>query len=216
MLDIENRGGIAVIHMRQLTNVLGTELMRRVAAAFAYVLPSRAVVLTGHGDTFAIGGSSAAGVAERTEFAVAERAVIAAVVRHPRPVVAALNGDALDLGFAVAAAADVRVMARGSIGCTRDGTTAGSLTAESVAVIEALAGPERQAVLHDGRTYCAQEALSLALVDEVCSLTGLLDLACAKAEELSTTGRPAGEPGGYRADRRGPTAGALSAPPGEW
>ncbi|MPY99171.1 MAG: hypothetical protein GEU97_14455 [Actinophytocola sp.] len=113
MLDLEERDGVAVIHLRgHGHNRLDTALLRRLAAAMEYIGPTRPVVLTGHRRTFAIGAESTAEPALLT----AQDAALTAVAEHQGPVVAALNGDALDTGFALAAAADVRLMDGGLIG----------------------------------------------------------------------------------------------------
>ncbi|GAA5124131.1 enoyl-CoA hydratase-related protein [Haloechinothrix salitolerans] len=113
MLDLEERDGVAVIHLHGADhNRLDTALLRRLAAAMGFVGPTRPVVLTGHRRTFAIGAE----VAGTPELLAAQDDALRAVAEHQAPVVTALNGDALDTGFALAAAADVRLMERGLIG----------------------------------------------------------------------------------------------------
>lgn len=178
MLDIENRCGIAILHMRQEgANRLDVGLLRRLTAALEFVRRSRAVVLIGYGGTFAVG----TGLAPNDEMLVAEQAAVLAVARHPRPVVAAVNGDALDAGFALAAAADVRIMARGQIGLTREAAGLRSLTAEAAAAIRCAAGPLAESMLRTGGTCSADEAATLGLVEQICTPVGLLDEAVSRA-----------------------------------
>ncbi|MPY77988.1 MAG: hypothetical protein GEV04_05715 [Actinophytocola sp.] len=115
MLDLEERDGVAVIHLHgRGHNRLDTQLLWRLAAAMEFVGPSRPVVLTGHRATFAIGAEVAPPGAG--DLLAAQDTALRAVSGHPAPVIAAVNGDAIDTGFALAAAADFRLMERGLIG----------------------------------------------------------------------------------------------------
>lgn len=126
MLDLEERDGVAVIHLHgQGHNRLDIALLRRLAAAMEFVGPSRPVVLTGHRATFAIGAE----VTATGELFAAQDAALTAVAGHSAPVVAAVNGDAIDTGFALAAAADVRLMERGLIGTVFSPSGAAPLSA---------------------------------------------------------------------------------------
>lgn len=193
MLDIENRDGIAIVHMRrQGTNRLDAALLRRIAAAFEFVRGSRAVVLIGTGGTFAVGADAEppltgeARAAENTR--IAERAALLTVSRHPRPVVAAINGDALDAGFALAAAADVRIMTTGLIGVTPRIVEGGVLSTEAAEIIGRAAGPLTESILTRGATFLAEEAAAMGLVQRTCPSMRLLDEAVARAEALSARG----------------------------
>lgn len=125
MLDLEERDGVAVIHLHgQGHNRLDTALLRRLAAAVEFV-GTRPVVLTGHRRTFAIGAE----VAATPELLAAQDAALRAVIEHQAPVVAAVNGDALDAGFALAAAADMRLMERGLMGTVASARGAAPLSA---------------------------------------------------------------------------------------
>lgn len=116
MLDIEDRHGVAVLRMRRLgVNRLDVELLRRITAAFEFVGKSCGVVLTGYGSTFAIDAKGP----HTDDLALAQHAALTAVRAHQGPVIAAVNGDALDAGFELATAADIRLMARGVIGKPR-------------------------------------------------------------------------------------------------
>lgn len=181
MLDIENRGGIAIVHMRQGgANRLDVALLRRFTAALEFVRRSRAVVLIGYGGTFAVG----AGLPPDDEMLVAEQAAVLVVARHSRPVVAAVNGDALDTGFALAAAADVRIMARGQIGLTTPAVNLGFGTA-AVTAISCAAGPHAESLLRAGSTYSADDAVAVGLVEQTCTPVRLLDEAVARATVMS-------------------------------
>jgi enoyl-CoA hydratase/carnithine racemase len=128
MLDIEERHGVAVLHMRRPfgVNCLDIGLLQRITAALEFVGSARGVVLTGYRTTFAIEAETAF----TDDLHLAKRAALAAIRSHQGPVIAAVNGDALDTGFELASAADVRLMARGLIG-----TSTAPLTAADAAAI---------------------------------------------------------------------------------
>ena len=109
MIELEHAHGVAVVRMHEhRCGALTPSTLDRVVAALRYVGDSYAVVLTGWDDVFSRGW--AGGDAE-----LLERAVLA-VAHHPTPVVAAIAGDALGAGYALAAAADARVMSAGRLG----------------------------------------------------------------------------------------------------
>lgn len=184
MLDIENRGGVAIVHMRQEGgNRLGVDLLRRLTAALEFVRRSRAVVLIGYGGIFAVGS----GLPRTEEMLVAEQAAVLAVARHRRPVVAAVNGDALDTGFALAASADVRIMSRGQIGLTSSAAGPPSLTGAAADAVQRAIGPLAESTPAPGGTYSAHEALAVGLVDHVCNPKHLLDEAISWASAISAS-----------------------------
>lgn len=121
MLDIEDRHGVAVLHMRRQSgaNRLDAELLQRITAALEFVGTDRGVVLTGYGSTFAIDTEESL----TDDLRLAKRAALTAIHVHQGPVIAAINGDALDTGFELASAADIRLMARGRIGTRRAALT---------------------------------------------------------------------------------------------
>ncbi|SFQ77307.1 enoyl-CoA hydratase-related protein [Amycolatopsis rubida] len=97
MPELEYRAGTVILRFRAAARLDGAALL----AALDYVGP-KPVVLTGEGGRFAP-ASATARFSEAT----------AAVRRHPAPVVAAINGDATGAGYALAEAADLRIMAAG-------------------------------------------------------------------------------------------------------
>lgn len=137
MLDLEERHGVAVLHMRRPfgVNRLDVDLLRRITAALEFVRTTRGVVFTGYGSTFAIDATDP----HTDDLALARRAALSAVRSHQGPVIAAVNGDALDTGFELASAADVRLMARGLIGTRRAALTA--TQAAAIGLVEWSASP---------------------------------------------------------------------------
>ncbi|MDP3064320.1 MAG: enoyl-CoA hydratase-related protein [Chloroflexota bacterium] len=94
-------------------------LSNRVDAAMAWELQAACqrareedawvVVLTGRGAAFACGGERTPGLEEMERHQAAR-----AVAALDRPVVAAINGDALDQGLELALACDIRIAAKGA------------------------------------------------------------------------------------------------------
>ncbi|MGH3467357.1 MAG: enoyl-CoA hydratase-related protein [Thermocrispum sp.] len=153
MLDLENRDRVAIVHLRRCgPNQLSVELWHRIAAALRFVQRSDGIVLTGHDETFAVDAQHE----DPDELLVARYAALRAVRTHPRPVVAAVNGDALGAGFDLATAADVRLMSGGVIGTTRTV----SLTARAAAQIGLVELPTRTSRLLDEAVGRARSLLS--------------------------------------------------------
>jgi len=170
MLDLEERDGVAVIHLHgQGYNRLDIALSRRLAAAMEFVGPSRPVVLTGHRATFAIGAE----VTATGELFAAQDAALTAVAGHPAPVVAAVNGDAIDTGFALAAAADVRLMEHGLIGTVFSPCGAAPLSAVGRELVRA-AFARCGAPTSGAQTFTAAEAEAAGFVERPRRLTHLV------------------------------------------
>ncbi|MGH3449743.1 MAG: enoyl-CoA hydratase-related protein [Haloechinothrix sp.] len=183
MLDLESRDGIAIVHMRQ--GLLSTALLQRLAAALEFIRGPRAVVLTGYRSTFAIDAETEEQNGYRADdLLVAQQAALRAMIRHPRPIVAAINGDALDTGFALAAAADTRLMARGLIGTTRPLAGTGP-RATVVETISHAFGRDAQSMLAGGHTIGPAAAEAIGLVERATTPACLLDEAVDRARMLS-------------------------------
>lgn len=189
MLDIEERGGAVVVHMRQApVNVLRAAMLKRLAAAVDFAGDSRAVVLTGYRSTFAVGTTAsrtADSAAEAADLLASQHQLLRALVDRRGPVVAAINGDALDAGFALAAAADIRLMTRGTIGTTSRACGGDALTPAARDVIAEAAGPLAASMLLNGAVRTAHEAAASRLIDRVTTPCRLLDEAITTSAMLT-------------------------------
>jgi enoyl-CoA hydratase len=146
------------------------------------------VVITGTGRCFSAGVDLRAivdGGAEYTaRFMTALSAAFLAVFDHPAPVVAAINGHAIAGGCVFAMAADVRLMADGTIGLTELAVGA-MFPMSAVEICRHAMGPSvTQAALGAG-TVDVSTAAALGWVDEVVTAGELLPRATALAGELS-------------------------------
>ncbi|GAB3698005.1 enoyl-CoA hydratase/isomerase family protein [Saccharopolyspora tripterygii] len=156
MLDLEHRSAAALVRLRSAARrTLTADVLDGLAEAIVYIGPQRPIVLTGAHRDFAPDLDPTAGP-ERDAALKPLADVLDALRAHPLPVVAAINGDALGAGYALAEAADVRIMSAGTV---RPSSWRG--------------------------TGCrAAAALELGLVDRRCSRADLIRLALHEAGAL--------------------------------
>ncbi|GAA3565588.1 hypothetical protein GCM10022222_56680 [Amycolatopsis ultiminotia] len=162
MIELSGAPGVALVRIPATGAPDGPA---RIAAAVRYLGGGYAIVLTGSGP---------AAPAEQLADAVF------AIARHPRPVVAAFEGDVLGAGYALAAAAAVRVMAGGRLGLGRSF----ALPRPVEDLLRAHAGPH-WARIRAGHTFGPEAAFAAGLVETWCAPEDLLATAIAKAA-LST------------------------------
>ncbi|GHF93940.1 MULTISPECIES: enoyl-CoA hydratase-related protein [Amycolatopsis] len=115
MLDLQYLRGVVVVRLRALSrHTMDSCLLDRLGAALTYIGSDRSIVLTGIGDVFA---PDIAADSDLVKAKVLSRVheVRRAIAAHPHPVAAAINGDAIGAGWALAEAADVRIMSGGVI-----------------------------------------------------------------------------------------------------
>lgn len=122
-IDLERRGAIAIVTMNNpaARNALDLQMRRSLLATFVDLAEQddvRAVLLTGVGDAFCsgadvgkMGGRDLAGSRQRMK---TMHAMIQAVHGLDKPVVAAVRGPAVGIGFSLAMACDVVVASAGA------------------------------------------------------------------------------------------------------
>lgn len=188
LLHLDRRGEVAVLRMqRGKVNALDLELLLAVAEAMEQ-LTDVAVVLTGAGSCFSAGVDLRRivdGDAEHTDtFLTALSRALLAVFRHPRPVVAALNGHAIAGGAALAAAADVRLMSGGSVGLTELRVGVPFPTA-ALEIVRYAVGPAAHPLALFAELHDPRQAKALGLVHDVCGPERLLEDALGWADRLA-------------------------------
>lgn len=115
MLDLQYLRGTVVVRLRTLPRqTMDAVLLDRLSAALTYIGSDRSIVLTGIGDVFAPDLTADDDIVKAKVLSRTHE-VRRAIAAHPHPVVAAINGDAICAGWALAEAADVRIMSGGVI-----------------------------------------------------------------------------------------------------
>lgn len=193
-VTVERRGAAAWITLPRPAIDAGVlRALRDACEAASDDADVRAVVLTGEGGTFSSGWDGAAFAGESPE-ALLESFRVGGVLGDPfgcftdspKPVIAAINGDALGGGLALALAADIRVAADGAaFGLPEDRPPMGG----SIQRLSRLIGRGRALeMILTGETIDAKEALRIGLVSEVVARGKLETRAQAIAEKLAERG----------------------------
>lgn len=188
MIELEQRGEVAVLTLAHgKVNALDLDLLLALEREVGQLRDS-ALVLTGAGSSFCAGVDLRAVLdgspAETRTFLSALSAAVLALFRHPRPVVAAVNGHAIAGGCVLAAAADLRLMSAGTMGLPelRVGV---SFPTAALEVVRHAVGAHAQRLVLGADLIDAERALGIGLVDEVCSAEQLLDRAVDVARRLA-------------------------------
>lgn len=154
----------------------------------------RALVVTGAGDAFSVGREAppqelAAAPAEERRAWITGRQVAAAMAALPMPVVAALNGDALDHGLELALAADLRIAASHARLGIRDLPMGTFPWDGGTQRLPRLAGPAwARDLLLTGRLVDAAQALEIGLVNRLAEPGQLAQEARRLAEAIAAGG----------------------------
>jgi len=188
MLRVEERADVAVVELRHgKVNAQDLELLQLLADTMDG-LTDAAVVLTGAGSSFSAGVDLRRVVTgddeHIDEFLTALSRALLAVFRHPRPVVAAVNGHAIAGGCVLAAAADVRLMSAGSIGLTELRVGVPFPTA-AIEIVRYAVGLTAHPLALFAQLHDPQEAQAMGLIHGVCEPERLLDEAVDRATRLA-------------------------------
>lgn len=183
-IEIERDGGVAVVTISNpgRKNALTAEMREALLAAFAGFAGDdtvRAVVLTGAGEAFCSGAD--VGAMDRPDFPVLRarmktmHAMIRAIHDLDKPVVAAVRGVAVGLGWSLALACDLVFAAESAkfgqvfrkVGLAPDGGAVWFLTRQ-------LGFARAKELVYSARMVAAQEALALGLAQRVVADADLL------------------------------------------
>jgi enoyl-CoA hydratase len=173
LLASHTDAGVATLTLNrpEKRNALSIELREELAAALAAIaddVDARCTVITGAGPAFCggmditqFGGDRA----HRERLLAANEACFAALIDHPVPLIAAVNGPALGGGFALAALCDLRLAGRSaSFGFPEVGR---GIPASLGAAMAALPPAAARDLVLTGRLIDAAEALRIGLVGKV-------------------------------------------------
>ncbi len=185
---------ILTLNRPQKHNAFNLQLLREMEEAFSDLAGNpdvRLAIMTGAGNKSFSSGVDLAelikfkNLAEARRFALQLEETNAALLRFPKPLIAAINGYAFGGGFGLASSADVRIMVEDSkIGfpAVRLGAI---LPVGCTLRLNALIGSGRsRELLLTGRIVEAREALQIGLVNAITSRESLMDEAKRIAEEI--------------------------------
>ena len=191
MIRFEERGhvGLLTIERPERRNALTGDMCDEMCAHLEASHAQRAIVITGAGSAFCAGadllsrfdpeGDVEAAHGGDTFRPAFERA-LDAIVDHPAPVIAAINGPAMGAGMQIAVACDLRVAAPGARLAIPGGKLGIHLSATNIWRLATLVGQgAARDFLLAGRMVSAEEAVHLGLVQRLAddALAAALDLA---------------------------------------
>ncbi len=195
VLLIERRGPVLVLRVNRPAkrNAVNSEVRQALAAALAQAEhddAARCVVLTGAGEVAFVAGADITEMAEREPCEqgrfMREARIFEVVARHPKPVIAAVNGVALGAGLELALAADIRLAAPharfGQPEVNLGLIPGGGATQRLPRVVgEGMA----MKMILTGEPIGAEDALRVGLVQELVPMTTLLERAVALGEIIA-------------------------------
>ena len=196
MLSLETRDGIAVLRMvHGKANAQDLEFCTALTERMAEIeaLPSRALVIVGHGRFFSGGvdlkRALAGGVDYLRDFMPALVRCFEAVFFHPKPVVSAVNGHAVAGGCILACCGDRRLMTRderASIGLPELHVGV-PFPPAALEILRFVCSPRHlQTLLGGGRSVRPGEALEAGLVDTLAAPDALESEALEVARHLAS------------------------------
>ncbi len=194
LIQREDRCGIAFLRMeRGKVNALDVELLKEFSSLLDELETSsvEAVVLTGAGPVFSAGVDLLRLVNEGPEYVRELLFLFETTIRRlfafPKPTVAAVNGHAIAGGYFLMAACDRRIMALGGgkVGVPEllVGVPFPPITFE---ILRAVNPNLVRSLVYTGRTFLAEEALCLGVVDDTAAPAGLCDRAYEEARRLAS------------------------------
>ncbi len=193
MIEVTELNGVAVLQMRHgKANALDVDLCTALKTTLEQVATtSKAVVLTGQEKIFSAGVDLVRLLKDGEDYRGALLKALGdalhALLTHPKPLIAAINGHAIAGGCILACAADHRIMIRehGRIGVP-ELTVGVPFPPMALEILRFAVPPQhfRQLVFR-GLTYTPDRAHACGLVDELVAVEALSDRARTCALELA-------------------------------
>ncbi|MGZ4709419.1 MAG: enoyl-CoA hydratase/isomerase family protein [Acidimicrobiales bacterium] len=188
-LELSDEGTVTIVRLLHgKVNAMDVELMRELRRTFDELPPGGAVVVTGNGRAFSAGVDLRRVVEGGPEY-VAEflpvfSDALLAVLTHPGPVVAAVDGHAIAGGAILALACDYRIMAAGRFGVPELAVGVPFPTVPLEILRLAGTAAFRPAVLRRS-TLLVEEAVAKGLIDDAAEPERLMDAALAQSKALA-------------------------------
>jgi len=195
MIHREDKDGTALLRLEHgKVQALDLELLEDIQRAFNEIGRSnaRAVVLTGTGGSFSAGVDLFrvvdGGRAYIERFLPALNDALLALLRCPRPIVAALNGHAIAGGCVFAGACDWRVMAngKGRVGVPELAVGVPFPVLAFEVMRWSTPVEHLRELIYGGATFPVNDALARGLIDEIVEPDALLPRALAIAAQLGS------------------------------
>jgi 2-(1,2-epoxy-1,2-dihydrophenyl)acetyl-CoA isomerase len=195
-VDVRREAGIAIITLNAPTkrNALIADIRDRLLATLGELetdAACRAIVLTGAGGYFCAGGDIGS-VKPLTPLEVRSRvkvqqALIEKIVRHSKPIFAAVEGPAFGAGFALATACDFVIASEAATFCAAYGKIG---VMPDLGLLWSLAARVNSGTLREIVMFCdvirAPDAKVMGIVDHLTPEGGALESALTRAARLAT------------------------------
>jgi enoyl-CoA hydratase len=196
VIRFETRGlvGVATIDRPERRNALNGELCDELRMQLDAHRDLRAIVITGAGSAFCAGAdlvtrfepADSASDVPVDSFRPAFELVLDAIVDHPVPVIAAINGPAMGAGMQLAVACDLRVAVPGARMAIPGGRLGVHLSARNIWRLALLAGQgAARDLLLAGHTVDGEAGFRLGIVQRLAA--DALEAALAVADEIAAS-----------------------------
>src|SRR4051794_35049101 len=178
MIEFETRGlvGVATINRPERRNALNGDLCIELRDRLAATAELRAIVITGAGSAFCAGADLVTRFAQTEDsthgpvdtFRPAFEELLDAIVAHPSPVIAAVNGPAMGAGMQLAVACDLRIASPEAKFAIPVGKLGVHLSPRNIWRLAELAGQgAARDILLGGRVLNGEEASRIGVVQRL-------------------------------------------------
>jgi enoyl-CoA hydratase len=150
----------------------------------------KVVVLTGQGRAFSSGAdlkeSKTRSPQDYRSYLESLQEVSRAIIKFPKPTIAAINGFALGSGYELALACDIRIAAREARIGSPEARVASSVTGGAFRLLQELVGPGKaKELLFTADSIDGAEAERIGLVNKAVNLVELMDSAMDMARRIA-------------------------------
>jgi enoyl-CoA hydratase len=184
-----NDVALVTLNRPRVLNAMNQQLWIDLQAALDVVKAEsqiKVLVLTGQGRAFSSGAdlkeSKTRSAEAYRDYLESLQEVSRAIIRFPKPTIAAINGFALGSGYELALACDIRIAAREAQIGSPEARVASSVTGGAFRLIQELVGPGKaKELLFTADPIDGVEAERIGLVNKAVAADNLMDTAMAMA-----------------------------------